>query len=224
MLIKVILGFMLLHVSLFGGEFKLSSSFFSSLHTEKSKAIFQDYERFMNETNSKPLHVKLEAVNFYINAFVGAYDEQTYRSEDYWASRWEFLENGGGDCEDYVIAKFYTLKDLGTDPSKMALSVVQDMDNGSYHMVLLFFEKPHTEPLVLDNLSFKILPLSKRYDLKVKECMNEEGYFKLVNNELVRNPSRRGIKNYVEMLKRNQQEPLWQNLSLHVKNFGENKR
>jgi len=43
----------------------------------------------------------------------------------------------------------------------------------------------------------------------VKECMNEEGYFKLENNELVRNPARRGIKNYVEMLKRDQKESLW---------------
>lgn len=210
MLFKVILGFMFLYVSLLGGEFRLSSSFFTSLPTAKSKAIFQDYEHFMNETSSKPLHVKLEMVNFYINAFVGAYDEQTYRSEDYWASRWEFLANGGGDCEDYVIAKFYTLKDLGINPQKMALCIVQDMDNGSYHMVLLFFEKPHTEPLVLDNLSFKILPLSQRYDLKVKECMNEESYFKLENNELMRNPARRGIKNYSEMLKRNQKESLWQ--------------
>jgi len=179
MVFKVILGFMLLHVSLLGGEFRLSSSFFATLSTAKSKAIFKDYEHFMNETSSKPLHVKFEAVNFYINAFVGAYDEQTYCTEDYWASRWEFLENRGGDCEDYVIAKFYTLKDFGIDPKKMALCIVQDMDNESYHMVLLFFAKPHTEPLVLDNLSFKILPLSKRYDLKVKECMNEEGYFKL---------------------------------------------
>lgn len=63
---------------------------------------------------------------------------------------------------------------------------------------------------MLDNLSFKILPLSKRYDLKVKECMNEEDYFKLENNGLVRNPLRRGIRNYVEMVQRNQKESLWQ--------------
>ena len=210
MLFKVVLGFMLLHVSLLGGEFRLSSSFFSSQPSPKSKAIFKDYERFMNETSPKPLHVKLEAVNFYVNAFVGAYDEQTYGRDEYWASRGEFLAHGGGDCEDYVITKFYTLRDLGVDAKQMGLCVVKDTDRGLWHMILLVFETYKEEPLVLDNLSFKVLPLSKRYDIAIKECMNEEGSVKLQNNAFVTDGTHRPFKSYKAMLERTSKESLWQ--------------
>ncbi len=120
MIKKIILSLVLgLHVSLWGGEFILSPSFFASLDTPKSKAIFKDYERFMNETASKSLHVKLERVNTYLNGIVGKYDAHSYGAEDYWASRGEFLAQGGGDCEDYAIAKYFTLKDLGFSSSDM---------------------------------------------------------------------------------------------------------
>lgn len=207
---KVILGGLLLHVILFGGEFRLSSSFFTQLPSEKSKAIFKDYERFMNETRSKSLHVKLEMVNFYINAIVPKYDDLNYQQEDYWASRVEFLSRGGGDCEDYAIAKFYTLKDLGWDAKKMALCVVKENKERSWHMILLV-TPTSKEPLVLDNLSFKVLPLRERYDLHVKECMNEEGMMKLENNAFSPNPSQRAPKSFKAMVERSKKELLWQN-------------
>jgi|GEM_PF-1587730 predicted transglutaminase-like cysteine proteinase len=207
---KVFCFFALLHVSLLGGEFRLSSSYLSSQTSSKSKAILKDYERFMNETSLKPLPIKLEAVNFYVNAFVGAYDEQTYKQDEYWASRGEFLSHGGGDCEDYVITKFYTLKDLGVDAKKMGLCVVKDNDRGLWHMVLLVFTNAKEEPFVLDNLSFKVLPLSKRYDIAIKECMNEEGSVKLHNNTFVPDTSRKPFKAFNAMMERSKKELLWQ--------------
>lgn len=202
--------FLGLHGSLWGGEFILSSSFFNALKTEKSKAIFKDYERFMNEVSAKSLQVKLESVNFYINSFVGAYDEQSYQAEDYWASRGEFLKTGGGDCEDYVFSKLYTLKDLGVHPEKMAACIVQEKYSNQKHMVLLVWKDAYKEALVLDNLSFKILELSKRVDLHVKQCMNENGYFKLTEQgapSTIKSPIK--IKTYEAMLSRNKHEVIW---------------
>ncbi|MDD3324488.1 MAG: transglutaminase-like cysteine peptidase [Sulfurospirillaceae bacterium] len=202
--------FLVLHVGLWGGEFVLSPSFFDSLKTPKSKAIFKDYERFMNDATQKPLHVKLEMVNFYINSINGSYDEQSYQAEDYWASRGEFLALGRGDCEDYVITKYYTLKDLGVALESMALCVVKEKYTKQDHMVLLLWINPNEEALILDNLSFKILPQSKRTDLHVEQCMNENGYFKLTKEGLI-NPtkSRIIIPAYEKMLQKTKTEMLW---------------
>lgn len=207
----VYIGFLFsLHVSLWGGEFILSSSFMSSLQTEKSKAIFKDYERFMNKTAPKPLHVKLQAVNLYLNGIVGMYDAQSYQQEDYWASRGEFLSKGGGDCEDYAIAKYFTLKDLGVSPQKMALCIVLEKYTKSFHFVLLSYVDRQKEPLVLDNLSFKLLPLSMRTDLEAKLCMNEEGYFKVSKEgTLVAEKNHAPLKVFVEMMQKNKNESLW---------------
>lgn len=209
-LVRSILGFVFLHVSLFGGEFILSSSYFSSLPTPKSKAILKDYERFMNETRTKPLDIQLQAVNFYINTIVPQYDEQTYQSEDYWASRGEFLSHGGGDCEDYAIAKFYSLKDLGMDAKQMALCIVKEKGDFYAHMVLLVLKSANTDPLVLDNMSFKVLTLNERYDISLKECMNETGVVQLKRREFVRIPSQGVPRTYYQMLERSHKEHLWQ--------------
>ncbi|MDD2267828.1 transglutaminase-like cysteine peptidase [Sulfuricurvum sp.] len=200
-----------LHGSLWGGEFILSLSFFSALKTEKSKAIFKDYERFMNETAPKPLHVKLDAVNFYINAFVGSYDEQTYQTEDFWATRVEFLSVGQGDCEDYVIAKYETLKDFGVDAKHMGLCIVKERSSPFHHMVLLLWKDAKNQPLVLDNLSFKVLPLDVRVDLSVEQCMNEEGYFKLdAKAKPQAFQSHYVIKAYERVKQQTKREHLWQ--------------
>lgn len=196
---------------LWGEEFILSPLFLSSLSSEKSRIILKDYERFMNETAQKPLHVKLQAVNFYINGLVGVYDEQGYAKEDYWASRGEFLKNGGGDCEDYAIAKYYTLKDFGLLDEQMALCIVKEKFSGFFHAILLVYPEAQKEPLVLDNLSFKLLPLNKRTDLQIKECMNENGYFlpKKEGNFLILQKNHPENKSFRSMLERNSTEKVW---------------
>lgn len=166
----------------------------------------------MNEMALKPTAMKVQAVNFYINTIVPIQDEQNYQQEDYWASRGEFLSKGGGDCEDYAIAKFYTLKDLGFDAQKMGLCVVKEQGKDFWHMVLFVFGKPKEEPLVLDNRNFKVLPIGKRVDLvEIKECMNEEGTFKFENNALVLMESRKLHKAFYKMLERTKKEVLWKN-------------
>lgn len=192
---------------LWGGEFILSPSFLPSSSSQKSQAILKDYERFMNETAKKPLHVKLQAVNFYINGLVSIYDEQGYAKEEYWASRGEFLKNGGGDCEDYAIAKFYTLRDLGIASENLYLCTAKERYSGLRHMVLLVHNK---EYIVLDNLSFKILSLKERVDLEIEGCMNETGYFTFKEEKLYNSLQKKSsIGAYESMLQRNKNEFLW---------------
>ena len=50
-------------------------------------------------------------------------DEQTYRKLDYWASPYESLERGFGDCEDYAILKMALLAKMGVPTNAMSMIV-----------------------------------------------------------------------------------------------------
>lgn len=51
---------------------------------------------------------------------------------------------------------------------------------------LVFFIDDAKSPLILDNLSFRVLPLDKRVDLLADMFINETGVFKLQDNKLIK--------------------------------------
>lgn len=193
-----------------GRPFVLSPSFLAAQKAPLAQPILKDYERFMNEVASeKALHVTLEKVNHYLNAIVPIHDAYQYASEDHWATRGEFLAQGGGDCEDYAISKYYTLKDLGIAPKTMGLCVVHDRYSGVWHMVLAV-RPPDSTTLVLDNLSFKILPFSRRTDLRLEVCMNEEHTFIIDTKDRWQATERPlNFPAFKQILKRANVEKLW---------------
>lgn len=109
---------------------------------------------------------KLQKVNDFFNentAFVD--DSILWNTADYWASPIEFLLKGAGDCEDYSIAKYFTLVEMGVDENKLRINYVKALELNQAHMVLTYYESPNAEPLVLDNLLPAIKPASQRHDL-----------------------------------------------------------
>ena len=108
---------------------------------------------------------KLTEVNTFYNEVGYQSDIKTYNKSDYWATPWEFLSRDLGDCEDYVIAKYFALIYLGIDPKKLYFTYVRSSRFKGAHMVLTYFKTPSSVPLVLDNNNFKVLPASRRPDL-----------------------------------------------------------
>lgn len=108
---------------------------------------------------------KLEGVNNFFNEVRYSSDMKVYGKRDYWATPWEFLGNDRGDCEDYVISKYFALKYLGVDYKKLFFSYVRSTNFEEPHMVLTYFETPRSEPLILDNNNKKIFSASQRKDL-----------------------------------------------------------
>ena len=151
-----------------------------------SKKRIVDYQKNMQVISTLSKKKQLQEVNFYLNGLLPQYDAITNNKEDVWATPKEFLTVGCGDCEDYAIIKYYSLIHLGFDEKKLFLTIVQDKYTSGYHMVLSYFHTPKSSPLVLDNLSFRILPLEKRVDLKPLLFFNSTGVYKLKNNELIK--------------------------------------
>jgi predicted transglutaminase-like cysteine proteinase len=108
---------------------------------------------------------KLEKVNDFFNQTPYFTDQQVWGVSDCWATRLEFIGKDKGDCEDYVIAKYFTLKELGVPTSKLYMTYVKSTKFQVAHMVLTYYEHPKATPLVLDNYNYKILPASLREDL-----------------------------------------------------------
>ncbi|MBN2965127.1 transglutaminase-like cysteine peptidase [Sulfurospirillum sp. T05] len=119
----------------------------------------------MNKAQGRDEHEKLEAVNDFFNKTPYGLDKDVWGVSDYWATRLEFIGKDKGDCEDYVIAKYFTLLELGIDPKKLFMGYVKYVPLNIAHMVLLYYETPRSEPLVLDNYNRKIFPASTRKDL-----------------------------------------------------------
>ncbi len=147
-----------------------------SVAKEYLEKIEKDYGRFapkrvlalvktMNSVRDGSDMDKLKAVNDFFNRVPYANDQDIWGVSDYWATRYEFIGKDKGDCEDYVIAKYFTLKELGVDTSKLFMSYVKSTRYNASHLVLTYYETPKSIPMVLDNYNFKILPATERDDL-----------------------------------------------------------
>ena len=123
---------------------------------------------------------KLNKVNLWVNYIKYKSDKKVYGVSDYWATMYEFIGKGMGDCEDYTIAKYYILKELGISPKRMKFTyVIYKSRRGKKisHMVLAYLKvlkpKKKSDILILDNNNRLVLPASKRKDIvKVVKMIN----------------------------------------------------
>ena len=120
----------------------------------------------MNTHQNAPNKNKLDAVNTFFNQIPYRSDQKIWGKSDYWASRLEFLGKGMGDCEDYAVAKFLTLNQMGIPQEQLFLTYVRARGiTPAAHMVISYYENRKAVPLILDNYDKRILPATQRKDL-----------------------------------------------------------
>ncbi|WP_428623446.1 transglutaminase-like cysteine peptidase [Sedimenticola sp.] len=118
---------------------------------------------------------KLTLVNDFFNRLTYRSDLNIWGKEDYWATPAEALGRGQADCEDYSIAKYFTLREMGVPEEKMRIMYVKALELNQAHMVLTYYPEKGAIPLVLDNLNGQILSADKRGDLAPVYSFNAEG-------------------------------------------------
>ena len=124
------------------------------------------WEDIIRQEKNKTDREKLEKVNHFFNSKIRyASDLDVWGIEDYWATPIEFLCKGAGDCEDFAIAKYFSLIAMGVSEEKLKITYCKALQYNIHHMVLTYYSDPEAEPLVLDNLVDSISLSSKRTDL-----------------------------------------------------------
>jgi predicted transglutaminase-like cysteine proteinase len=119
---------------------------------------------------------KLTVVNQFFNKQMRyAEDIDLWHEVDYWATPIQSLIKGAGDCEDYAIAKYFSLRRLGVPSEKLLITYVKALRLNRAHMVLTYYPSPNAIPLVLDSLIDVIKPANERPDLLPVYAFNGEG-------------------------------------------------
>ncbi len=132
-----------------------------------ARTRLMSWEAMVRLDKSNSDREKLEKVNAFMNkTMTYAEDINVWGVSDYWATPLEFVARGAGDCEEYAIAKYFTLKAMGIADDKINIAYVKAMQLNRSHMVLTYVDKPGNEPLILDNLDNAIRPASERHDLE----------------------------------------------------------
>lgn len=131
-----------------------------------AEARVQYWQDMINQYQDHEDLEQLRVVNNFFNEARFVNDIDLWHKSDYWATPLEFLAKDAGDCEDFSIAKYFTLKEMGLDISKLRITYVKATLLNQAHMVLAYYPTPTAVPLILDNINKRILPASERSDLR----------------------------------------------------------
>ena len=145
---------------------------------------------------------QLALVNDFFNRLYFESDRLHWGQEDYWATPEETLRSNGGDCEDFVIGKYFTLRELQVPDERLRLTYVLIVEGRQPHMVLAYYPTPAADPLVLDILIGDIVPASQRTDLKFVYGFNSGGLWVAGRNDAAADDPARHLSRWRELLRR----------------------
>jgi predicted transglutaminase-like cysteine proteinase len=170
-----------------------------------ARSRLEAWKLYAAERKSSPLaeaQLLLE-VNRTLNGIRFIDDPTHWGEEDYWATPAESVGSNGGDCEDFSIAKYFLLKELGIPIAKLRMTYVKAIKLNQAHMVLAYYARPDSDPLVLDNLEDTVRPASQRTDLVPVYSFNDEEVWIEMRG---RSGSPRQIRNWNLLMERLERE------------------
>ena len=166
-------------LSFAGTDFDRMQSLAQQQYGPKALETVVAWRKLIEESTPLPDNDKLNKVNTFFNRrILYKTDTEVYAQEDYWATPLEFMGHGAGDCEDFVIAKYMTLRILGVSTERLRLIYVRYQSGGAMpiaHMVLGYYAQPNEEPVILDNMVSSIRTGSMRPDLSPVYSFNSDG-------------------------------------------------
>lgn len=172
-----------------GLDFDQMQQILSARFGNMGNARFSEWRAIVVEESQASEKEKLRRINDFFNHRLAFDDDYSvWGQSDYWATPLEMIGQGRGDCEDFAIAKYFSLINLGIPVAKLRLVYVRAMLNGidgpiqQAHMVLAYYATPNADPQVLDNLVPEIRPASQRSDLSPVFSFNSSGLWQGTGN------------------------------------------
>jgi predicted transglutaminase-like cysteine proteinase len=168
---------------------------------------FTSWDQLLADSQDKTIEDKLLLVNQFFNKMKWVNDSNLWHQRDYWATPIESLLRNAGDCEDFSIAKYFTLKALGVPNNALKITYVTIINNNQSHMVLAYYKTPQADPLILDNVNKDIVYYSKRTDLKIKFSFNDQKLWLAQNTPQITTDSQQ-IRIWANLIKRMKSEQI----------------
>ena len=134
----------------------------------------QKWDKFLKEIGSLPLRDQIDLVNSYFNRLQYIVDPVNYSKKDYWATPIQFF-NKNGDCEDYAISKYLSLRKLGVPIKDMRIVVLRDLNLKVAHAVLVVYYKG--APLILDNQISQVINADRIRHYQPIYSINEKNWW-----------------------------------------------
>ncbi|MGO1119639.1 transglutaminase-like cysteine peptidase [Rhodovibrionaceae bacterium A322] len=136
---------------------------------------YATWQRFLKDLKDKDPMTQLTEVNREMNSKRYVLDPKNWGVPDYWSTPFEFFLKSG-DCEDYVIIKYLSLRSLGWKPDSLRLVVLEDQNLKLMHAVLVVFYQGKT--YVLDNQIRSVISADKIRHYRPVYSINEKAWWK----------------------------------------------
>lgn len=154
----------------------------SEMHARRQKCrvsrvnscALERWEKFLEDIAGLPRRAQIEKVNAYLNDRIYIIDPVNYGAKDYWATPKQFFDRNG-DCEDYAISKYISLRSLGIPVSQMRIVVLNDLNLKIAHAVLVVYL--NGEALVLDNQISQVINADRIRHYKPIYSINENSWW-----------------------------------------------
>ncbi|TNE38135.1 MAG: hypothetical protein EP348_05260 [Alphaproteobacteria bacterium] len=140
-----------------------------------NRCAYQKWEALLGDWKKLPKDEQLKKVNRHMNLFRYILDPINWGVKDYWEIPKEFFARFG-DCEDYAIAKYFTLRALGWPAEDMRIVVLQDLNLGIAHAILAVHYKGRS--LILDNQIGQVVDARRILHYRPIYSVNELGWWR----------------------------------------------
>lgn len=142
--------------------------------SKKKKCHYTTWANMVARLKTADIYAKVKGVNDFMNKAPYVVDKMNWGVKDYWATPGQFFSKFG-DCEDYAIVKFLSLRALDVPSDIMRIVIVKDLNLKVGHAVLAIELEGKT--YILDNQIKQIVPSKKIRHYKPIFSLNEDGWW-----------------------------------------------
>jgi predicted transglutaminase-like cysteine proteinase len=140
----------------------------------RNRCPYDEWKRTIERLRNKNKAAQVREINEFANNWDYITDPVNWGQEDYWATPGEFFRKAG-DCEDYAIVKFMSLRALGFSNDELRLAVVDDLNLDVPHSVTLV--ELYGRVMLLDNQIKRVVPAKTVRHYKPVFAANEDAWW-----------------------------------------------
>lgn len=136
---------------------------------------YANWIKFAESLRDKDEATQIKSINDFINRAKYITDPDNYQVPDIWNTPAEFLDKMG-DCEDYAIAKYFSLKHIGIPTERMRIVAVQDLNLKVGHAILAVYVGDHI--MILDNQIKQVVDADTIKHYQAVFSINEKSWWR----------------------------------------------